>query len=574
MTVRIRIGTKVFALAISLLSLSVALSIFGAIQAREMQLELREIAEDYIPLDNWIQQMDGNGLRGRLAFEKWRAALDSPSPDAKVIDGAYANYRDFIAKGQRDLAGIQERLDRISAEAEDTADVARIRTLAGEVRRDYPVIGRLDEQILEQERQGNHAAARELEAIHVTVEENMQARRDELGSLIASLTERSAVTAQSHENRLLAISSSATGSAILFGIILSWVVTRRLVNPVRSLMAGVEQVEKGDLTVEVPVTSSDEIGVLTVSFNRLVDELRAKERMKETFGKYIDPRIVEGVILNPTAAGTEGGRREMTVSFCDLVGFTTLGEDMTPTGLVRLLNRHFSLMSEAIQEHRGVLDKFIGDAVMAFWGPPFCGAGEHAEQACRAALSKLRALEVFRAELPELTGMRKKLPTIDLRVGLASGEVVVGNIGSDNSRSYTVIGDTVNLASRLESINRLYGTRILINETTRSLTKDIIEVREVDTIAVKGKTESVRVFEVMGMAGEVPVGRLHCRDGYEAGLAAYRQQNWQAAENALQAVLAGSPGDGPAKLLFDRIALLRATPPAVKWDGVWRLTEK
>jgi adenylate cyclase len=269
------------------------------------------------------------------------------------------------------------------------------------VQREFSVVGRLDEQILQLERNGQGAAARELQAIHATVEGNTQARRDELSLLIVSLTERSAKTAEAHEDRLLAVTSAATGSALLFGMILSWVVTRRLVDPVRSLMAGVEQVEQGDLTVEVPVRSSDEIGVLTGSFNRLVDELRAKERMKETFGKYIDPRIVERVILNPSAAETEGGRREMTVSFCDLVGFTTLGEDMTPTGLVRLLNYHFSLMSEAIQVHQGVLDKFIGDAVMAFWGPPFCSSGEHAEQACRAALAKLRALDVFRAELPE-----------------------------------------------------------------------------------------------------------------------------------------------------------------------------
>jgi adenylate cyclase len=211
---------------------------------------------------------------------------------------------------------------------------------------------------------------------------------------------------------------------------------------------------------------------------------------------------------------------------------------------------------------------------MAFWGPPFCGSGEHAEQACRAALAKLRALEVFRAELPELTGMRKKLPTIDLRIGLASGDVVVGNIGSEKARSYTVMGDTVNLASRLESINRLYGTRILINEKARSLTKDVIEVREVDSIAVKGKTESARVFEVLGVAGEIPADMLRHRDRYEAALAEYRQQNWQAAEKALQEALAAAPEDGPAKLLFDRVAQLRETPPAAEWDGVWRLTEK
>src|SRR5260370_21915114 len=319
-----------------------------------------------------------------------------------------------------------------------------------------------------------------------------------------------------------------------------------MVHPVNVLMIGVQSVEKGDLTIQIPVRSTDEIGVLTAYFNRLVGELRSKERMKETFGKYIDPRIVEKVILNPGLAETEGGKRVMTVSFCDLVGFTGIAENLTPAGLVRLLNRHFALVADAIHAYQGVVDKFIRDAAMAFWVPPFSAAGDHATQACRAALAQVRVLETLRLQLPELTGMRRNLPAVDLRVGVASGDVVVGNIGADQARTYTVIGDTVNLASRLESANRVYGTRILISGQTRHLAAEAIETREIDSIAVKGKTETAVAYELLGLAGEVVKEKLELRDRYEEGLAAYRKCDWAAAQVSLRGVLELAPAAGPA----------------------------
>jgi adenylate cyclase len=212
--------------------------------------------------------------------------------------------------------------------------------------------------------------------------------------------------------------------------------------------------------------------------------------------------------------------------------------------------------------------------VMAFWGPPFTGSGEHAALACRAALAQLEVLAKLRGELPELTGMRKNIPTLDLRIGLASGDVVVGNIGAESARAYTVIGDTVNLASRLENVNRLYDTRILLSGETRNLAGEAVEVRELDSIAVKGKTEPVIAYELLGLAGEVSKDRLTARDRYEEGLAAYRKFEWSKAEDALRGVLEVTPGDGPARLLLSRIPQLQAVPPAPGWDGVWHMAEK
>ena len=369
------------------------------------------------------------------------------------------------------------------------------------------------------------------------------------------------------------ISIAATATSVLLGLTLSALITRRLVGPVRSLITGIKTVEQGDLTVQLPIQSSDEVGKLTQSFNFFIRELRAKDDIKRTFGKYIDPRVLDRVILQPGADET-GKRREMTIAFSDLVGFTTLSEQLTPAGMVNVLNRHFALQSDAIQKNGGVIDKFMGDAIMAFWGPPFTGEAEHAVLACRAALAQLKALDAFQAELPDLTGLRKNLPKIDLRIGLSTGEVIVGNIGSENTRSYTVMGDTVNLASRLENVNRIYGTQILASEATaRAAGKDFL-FREVDALVVKGKTESSKVFELLGLAVDEVEATQQLSERFAVALSAYRTQDWNLAEKELQSCLEIQAGDGPSKVLMERIAHFRERPPGSNWDGAFQLDSK
>src|SRR5258708_30143912 len=172
----------------------------------------------------------------------------------------------------------------------------------------------------------------------------------------------------------------------------------------------------------------------------------------------------------------------MTTLFCDMKSFTSFSEGMTPTGLVNVLNRYLTVISEPVRNNRGIIDKYIGDAIMAFWGPPFTGADEQARLACLAALDQLTGLAAFRAELPDLIGLKRGFPEIDMRIGIATGDVVVGSIGSEQTRNYTVIGDTVNLASRLEGANKTYGTRVLISEDTNHLAGDTVETPAIDSM--------------------------------------------------------------------------------------------
>ena len=573
MAVRIRIATKIFALALILLALTVALSTFGVGQTDRLRVELLRITDYYVPLSDILADLDVHSLYRRLDYERWRNLADRPQPDARAMAPLEQDYRQHNSEIEHDIQKAKHTIDAAPPELTDAAELSRMRGLLDEVERDMILIGGIQTRVLEHHGAQNQALAAELMLLHDSLQNEVAERRRELNDRIDALIARANKAAVARQRRLYATTVAVTAVAVLAGLAFAWIMTRRMVTPVEVLMSGFQSVERGDLTVQIPVRSTDEIGVLTRHFNLLVDELRSKERMKETFGKYIDPRIVDKVILNPGLAETEGGKRVMTISFCDLVGFTGIGESLTPTGMVRFLNRHFALMAGAIHENEGVLDKFIGDAVMAFWGPPFSTSGDHAALACRAALAQIRMMDTLRSELPDLTGLRKNIPVLDLRVGLASGDVVVGNLGADNARTYTVIGDTVNLASRLESVNRVYGTQILLSGETRRLAAETIEAREIDWIAVKGKSEPATVFELLGCTGEVAKERLLVRDRYEEALQAYRKFDWANAEAALRGALEVAPKDGPANLLLSRIAQLKAAPPA-EWDGVWHLAEK
>jgi adenylate cyclase len=355
---------------------------------------------------------------------------------------------------------------------------------------------------------------------------------------------------------------------------MAFFLSRSLVRPLIRLVRATVEVRQGSRDFDPLVQSRDEIQDLSLAFRDMLHDLRAKERIRERLGKYIDPRIVDQVIEHTDRAGSGGERQVMTVMFADMQGFTSISESLQPTTLVRLLNRYLELMSEPVSNNLGVIDKYIGDAVMAFWGPPFCERQSQAARACAAALEQMTALERFRPELSEILGFRRDLPEVSARVGLATGEVVVGNIGSSVAQGYTVVGDTVNLASRLESINKAYGTRILICERTWAAAREEFEGREVDKISVAGSDTAVCCYELLGRKGQIASEVLKMRDCFEQGLAAYRALQFADALEAFERGLEANPGDVCCRVFIARTRHLEAAPPPVGWDGVWRHNAK
>jgi adenylate cyclase len=388
---------------------------------------------------------------------------------------------------------------------------------------------------------------------------------------LAGLTDRATrnVLARQRLNSYLSFGLFVAACGIGLGI--SAVGSARVVGALRQLVVSTRAIEAGADSEPLSILTRDEVGELALSFNRMVEELRTRERIKDTFGKFVDPRIVTRLI---GSGAEQAERRTLTIFFSDIKGFSGISEQLTASAVVNLLNSYFGTVAEIIHAHRGFIDKYIGDAVMAFWVSPFSAGDDHASDACLAALAQQEAIVLLRVQLPEITGMRRNPPELAIRMGIATGEAVVGTIGSDSSRSYTVIGDTVNLASRLESINKLYGTSLILSEETYRMAQQVIEARELDLITVAGKTEPVRIYEAIGRVGEIAPERVQLREMYANGLAAYRRQDWDEAQRCFESCQLGFAEDGPSRLFVDRVSLLRSNPPPGDWDGVWHFDEK
>lgn len=307
---------------------------------------------------------------------------------------------------------------------------------------------------------------------------------------------------------------------------------------------------------------------LAVYLYRFAFADRAGRELKTAFRHYLAPDLVEQIAANPDSLQLGGQQRELTIFFSDIAGFTQFSEQLRPTELVKVLNKYLGKMTEIVLETGGTLDKYIGDAVMAFWGAPL-PLPTHAVAACQAALAQQAAI----AEL-QRAGQLPHHIRLEARMGLHTGEVVVGNMGSTQRFSYTAMGDAVNLASRLEGVNKYYGTRILISEDTYRQAAAAIAAREVDAIRVKGKQKPVAIYELVALAGQLSSAQIAGFAEFAAGLAAYRAQNWDAAEKHLHATLRHLPADGPSQTLLERIAAYRTTPPPPAWDGVFTLTTK
>jgi adenylate cyclase len=292
-----------------------------------------------------------------------------------------------------------------------------------------------------------------------------------------------------------------------------------------------------------------------------------KKKVRSAFSQYMHPALIAQMLNNPEGIQLGGEEKELTALFADIRGFTTLSENLTPAQLVELLNEYLTEMTEVIFKNWGTLDKYIGDAIMAFWGAPYPQV-DHAVRACRTGLDMLNALKRLQ------TGWESRgVPRFDIGVGINTGPMLVGNMGSKRRKNYTIMGDSVNLASRLEGINRQFGTCLIISESTFLQVQDQVIARELDLIRVKGKTHPVKVYELLGLAADA---HLHSDlvSRFEKGLAAYRCGQWLEAIEIFQELLRDHPQDGPSQVFIERCLNLLARPPEGSWDGVFVMKTK
>ncbi len=610
-SVRRPLSLKIFGIAVILLVLMICVTVISSFSLRQVEGQVSNLSRYYIEIEQKTSEVHVHGLNERILLE--RMVLDYPKINfaeaqqavveqrRKIADCSQPEMRKasaeirkiFTDRQDRNLVRYEltrlcageklQRVEQLVSEAlaleEDNSDVGKVKLLAGLLQEiNYIKAARLKqhgafEQYLKELRSEKPVS---LEVVREKFEENrldVSRKVSGITRLINEGTRSSIQNAFVLVQRAQWLSWGITLTACVIGLLLAAYISRNLVRPVRDLLTGTEQVEKGNLDVRIKVTTSDEIEQLGDHFNHMVGELRQKAAIKEMFGKYVDPQVVEGLLARNSVSDS-GERRVMTVFFSDIEGFTSFGESMTPGALVRLLNQYLTSVTEPIRASHGIIDKYVGDAVMAFWGPPFVQGGNPAVLACHAALMQQERVAALQKDLPDIMGIKIGLPVIRVRMGLTTGEVTVGSIGPEDARSYTVIGDTVNLASRLEGANKLYKTRIIIDDQTQSMAKDEIETRELDLLRVVGKQNAERVYELLGRKGDISEALIQLRNQFEMALALYRRQNWEEALAGFNYCLEIDPNDGPSQVFVERIANFKVNPPNKDWDGTWLSSSK
>ncbi len=447
---RSSIRRQILGIAVGLIVLMVIVSALSTELTRKVAHQLDELTTKYFEANNHLARMQADSLERSLELRRMVIAKMQSPPDEDGFAERKQRYEAAgVAIGKEASAIhvlINAIIDDLTTES-DNAALGRIDSRIEDTNKD--VLRYLDEEhdrlfpLLEAKTQDFAEIRKSLARID-TLRDELNQRIDGIRADMMTQVRSDAALTMRDQQKNIAISALLTALAAILGLTFSMFVSSGITRPVRRLLEGTRAVEAGQLDGSIDITTRDEIGQLTAAFNAMVARLRRNEKMRETFGRYIDPRVVETLVDRPALAATDGQRRVMTVLFCDMKGFTSLSEGMTPQGLVKVMNHFLTAMSEQVRTHHGVIDKYIGDAVMAYWGPPFTENGEDARLASLAAIGMLGRIAALRTELPELLGVRAAGSECDVRIGIATGEVLVGSIGSEFMMSYTVMGDAVN----------------------------------------------------------------------------------------------------------------------------------
>lgn len=332
---------------------------------------------------------------------------------------------------------------------------------------------------------------------------------------------------------------------------------RSITNPVSNLAHAVKRIEDGDYKMRAKVSSRDELGDLADSVNSMAKGLAEKEKVRDLLGKVVSQQIAEELLNNPVELG--GEERTATILFSDIRGFTSFCEGKSPQSVLEELNKVLSRISDIIEQHQGVVDKFQGDAVMALFGVPIASA-ECSENAMQAALEIIAALEETDSQLSAC-------------VGVNTGLVVAGNLGSSNRLNYSVIGDTVNLAARLESLTRFYNVSNIVSEASKNAAPGFA-YRELDRVRVAGKTEAIRIFELVGREDSLSDEARNEIAAFHSALALYRERDWEGARQQFTSIGSTCENSGLVQVYLDRIDQYELNPPDAQWGGVYSFGKK
>lgn len=344
-------------------------------------------------------------------------------------------------------------------------------------------------------------------------------------------------------------------------------------SPILDLLSETVKISKGIFKLSIQRTTNDEVGILTDYFITMARGLEEREKVKSILGSMIDPVVVQEA-MEDLGALKRGSEKMITAFFSDVAGFSTISEQLTSVQLASLLNEYLSAMTTILQNHSGVLDKYIGDAIVGIFGAPV-DVENHSIKACHASLQMIHRLNELKEYWVSNNLYSREAQEMDVRIGLNSGLAKVGFMGTDNMGSYTMMGDTVNLAARLEAAGKDYGVNILISEMIKDNIAQEFFIRELDLVRVKGKNEPVRLYELISTKSDIPKNLAESTPLYEEGFRYYINKDFTIAISKLEeSIRARGKKDKSAKMLIERCQNYLTEPPPKDWDGVYTRTHK
>ncbi|HBU99552.1 adenylate/guanylate cyclase domain-containing protein [Thalassospira lucentensis] len=540
---------------------------FSVIQSLGINGDLEAVSRYVTPVKDAISDVRARQLEQISLIDRYMRVVENDGPHAPLLNGleieinakqtqieqAFRKAFTFAALGRAQASGHFDNgvLLDLDVRMREFADVSAQFSLGVE-----RLLSRVrDDDLMDAQRQENL-----VRGLHRNIVLDL---RNEI-LLLEKYAADTVENVSSREDFLIQAEFIMMLAAVVIGVSLAYYMAHAVVIAVRQVTNALNAVQSGKLDTSLDFKGKGDFARLADAFNRMTRELRVRFRMRERFGKYVDPKIVNNLINQETALETSE-KRVMTVSVVNLTGFDWLAEHTAPEKLVDFLNDYLTAMTEPISGHSGIIDNFVGDRVIGFWGPPFCGEGAHAGHACQAALEQVARFNALKTKYADLIGDHG----LDIRVGIATGEVVVGSIGTDKSRAYTVVGDCVNYANRLEKANRVYGTRILASHETANMATGDIEMRDLDHVVLLGTEKVVYLYEVLAAGGQLSDERQEWRKKYEAAMAHYRDGRFDEARPLYESVIEFDDSDFAAQLMMNRMERLERREQDREWNGTW-----
>ena len=577
-TVRIPIRFKIFGMTLSLLALLGLVAYSSQKRLQRVSNTVDDFADYVVPIANAVSEVNVHTLEQEVHFERLlklhaRVPLDVPQIQKE--------WQQFAARSQQveqiiqsAIALTQEGLSQSSIQL-DRQEFTTLAALLTHIEQEHQTLRNQASKIVRNlntpgQRQSDIAIATQIAQIErAPFDREIERTRKAL----ESFTVQTAQLSQHQQGAVLRDSLLITHIAILLGMVYAAGMTLGIVRPVRTLTQRIQKRRTDAPEPALQIQSRDEVGVLASTFNHMLQELALKDHLQEMFGKYVDPRIVQRLTTGTQQDLPPAEKQVITVQMSDLGGIDLALQTQEPEQLVEVLNQYLSLLSPTISARQGFVE-FFETVILGFWAAPFVCESSQAELACEAALAQVSKLEELRHILRDKIDKRLDLSQVNLHIGLATGPVVLANMGPEWSRTYTVMGDTVNTAARLKGAAQQYGVHIILLEATQQQVQETMTTRELGLLQVLGKEETLRVYELLGRHTEISTEQMGLNTLFAQGLEAFRHQHWDQAQNHFETILQVHPQDGPSQHYREWIQQLRDQQLPNDWQGVWRLTKK